>query len=269
MMLINGQPQHQLDAGDRGLLYGDGLFETLAVTEGRPQHWERHLRRLSAGCERLRIPLPDTALLEAEAARLCRDAQRAVLKLVLTRGAAGRGYRMPLEASPTRLLALYPWPDYPARYYTEGVEVRVCQTRLGLNPALAGIKHLNRLEQVLARAEWGDEVQEGLMLDTEGGVVEGTMSNVFLVAGGRLLTPVLTRAGVAGIMRERILEAAGGQGIDVEVRPLGLADCEAAEGLFLTNSLIGIWPVRRLAEKHFTIPPMARQLMEALGVTQG
>lgn len=263
-LLVNGRADAGLEASDRGLAYGDGLFETLALRAGRPLHWPRHWARLARGCERLRLPLPERGLLEAEIARLGEGVERGVLKLILTRGPGGRGYRPPEPAQPTRVLSLHPWPDYPERWSREGVALRICRTRLGLNPALAGLKHLNRLEQVLARAEWGDEVQEGLMLDVRGRVVCGTMSNLFVVRGGRLLTPELSEAGVAGITRERILALAPRLGLETDVVPLSLEDVAGAEGLFVCNSLIGLWPVRRLEGKTFRIPPMVRRLWEAL-----
>lgn len=263
-LLINGRADGGLEAADRGLAYGDGLFETLALRAGRPLNWSRHWARLARGCERLRLPLPERGLVEAEIDRLAGGVERGVLKLILTRGPGGRGYRLPESPHPTRLLSLHPWPDYPERWRRDGVALRICRTRLGLNPALAGLKHLNRLEQVLARAEWADEVQEGLMLDVRGRVICGTMSNLFVLKGGRLLTPRLNEAGVEGVTRERILALAPRLGLETEVVPLSLPALYGAEGLFVCNSLIGLWPVRRLEGKAFRIPPMVRRLEEAL-----
>lgn len=268
-VLVNGRPGDAVSALDRGLAYGDGLFETLRVRAGRAAHWERHWARLARGCERLHLPLPSRAGLETEMASLLDGVERGVLRIQLTRGVGGRGYRPPTEARPTRILSVHPAPEYPAEYAGEGVSLRVCRTRLGLNPQLAGIKHLNRLEQVLARAEWADEVQEGLMLDARGRVVEGTMSNLFLLHDGGLLTPDLAEAGVAGITRERIFALAPRLGLTVEAVPLTLEAVYAAEGLFLCNSLIGIWPVRRVEAKDFRIPPMIRSLMAALAAEDG
>lgn len=182
-MLINGQDSTTLSAQDRGLLYGDGLFETIAIRNGAPLRWERHLQRLMLGCERLGIPCPDVTTLTLESLDLCKGHDRAVLKLIVTRGVGGRGYRAPAQLQPTRILARHPWPDYPD-HARDGVRVRLCDMRLAQQPALAGIKHLNRLEQVLARAEWNDEdIAEGLLFDREDHVIEATMSNLFLVCG--------------------------------------------------------------------------------------
>ena len=183
-VLVNGVAVDTVSARDRGFQYGDGLFETIAVSRGTPLLWERHAQRLLAGAVRLDMPPPETALLRAETDRLCRGVERGVLKIIFTRGISGRGYRPDASTSTTRALSLSPWPDYPPSWSGEGVVVRLCQTRLASQPRLAGLKHLNRLEQVLARAEWDDEYAEGLMQDESGNIVEGTMTNIFLVEGG-------------------------------------------------------------------------------------
>ena len=252
MMLINGQPAEQISAQDRGLHYGDGLFETIAVNNGAPLLWDRHLQRLGLGCSRLSIEPPDPTLLRAETEHICAGVEQAVLKIIITRGAGSRGYRpSPLTSHPlsaTRIVARYPWPEWPQRFWQEGVRVRVCQTPLGSNPLLAGIKHLNRLEQVLARSEWDDpDIPEGLMLDQTGSVIEATQSNVFIVRQGRLLTPDLSASGVAGIMRAYIIEIAAMLSIPCAVTRLTLADVQTAEEGFLCNSLIGVWPIRESA----------------------
>lgn len=250
-MLIDGRPGDALPVSDRLLHYGDGLFETIAVFHGRPCLWQRHLDRLASGCRRLDIPMPDAALLAEEAARLCRGVERGVLKLVISRGSGGRGYRPPVVAQPRRILALHPWPDYPAAAWEEGVQLRWCDTPLGLNPALAGLKHCNRLEQVLARAEWDDPaIAEGLMCDVRGQVIEGTMSNLFVLSDGRLLTPSLDHCGVAGVARALVLEVASATGMPCEQRVLTRDAVQQADALLLSNALIGLWPVRRLATRN-------------------
>ncbi|NJD08238.1 MAG: aminodeoxychorismate lyase [Methylococcaceae bacterium] len=266
MLLVNGAVTRSIDALDRGLHYGDGVFTTLPVRRGVPLFLEEHLDRLSRDAAQLYLPCPDRELLQLEARRLAESQPDAVLKILLTRGTGGRGYQCPDPAVPTRVLALYPLPDYPASCSAEGVRVGVCATRLGHNPALAGVKHLNRLEQVLARREWsGSEVREALMCDQDGFVVEGVMSNLFLVQSGKLLTPLLDRCGVRGVMRARVMRVAAefGQGV-VEGR-IGLDQVRAADEVFLTNSLIGIWPVAEFDGRRYPPGPHSRALMEALG----
>jgi 4-amino-4-deoxychorismate lyase len=262
--LINGTVADQVDVGDRGLMYGDGLFETIAVENGRIGLWERHLERLVAGCRRLGLAPPDPHLLRDEAKRVTGDDGRAVVKIVVTRGRGARGYRPDDSAEPTRIVQALPWPGLPTTAAIEGVRVRWCALRLARQPQLAGLKHLNRLEQVLARAEWRDEYAEGLMRDTEGLVIEGTMSNLFLVHQGVLTTPDLSESGVAGVVRAEVLARAPALGIPVAVRPVTPAMVEAAEELFLTNSLIGLWPIRQLETRDYVVGKITQALQQAL-----
>ncbi len=268
-MLINGKPATKLSVLDRGFQYGDGLFETLAVTGGRPCLWELHLNRLERGCRQLGIPLPDPALLLDEALRECAGQERAVLKIMLTRGEGGRGYRPTANPTPNRIVYTAPWPDHPATATEEGVVVRLCETRLGQDETLAGIKHLNRLPQIMAQREWDDPaIAEGLMLDRSGHVIEGTISNLFLVRDGELITPDLNACGVAGVMRELVLEIASQLNIPFAIRDIPVAELDQADALFLTNSLIGIWPVRQLGEQSYRIDAVdagLRQEVRRLG----
>lgn len=241
---------------DRGLAYGDGLFETLAVRGGRPCCWLDHLDRLALGALRLGIPLPSPARLKADASRLLQGVDSGVLKIILTRGRSTRGYRPPADPQPTRALILTESASSAAEVGPAacGARVRICQARLGINPQLAGLKHLNRLEQVLARAEWADgDVDEGLMLDAEGALVCGTMSNLFLVDDCALKTPLIDRSGVAGTARARVLAAARATGIEVREGRFTLADLVRARGAFLTNALIGVWPIRSFEAHDFDL----------------
>ena len=269
MVVVNGQPTDLISVHDRGLQYGDGLFETIAVIDGKAQHWELHMLRLARGCERLSIPFPGTEQLAADVDALAIDHQRHALKIIVTRGASLRGYRPPDSPQTTRIVYSLPWPDYPATNAEHGVTVRLCSGRLSSNPQTAGIKHLNRLEQVLARGEWGDPaIVEGLMLDNHGNLVEATMSNVFLVANGHLHTPDLSSCGVAGIMREIVLRECRSAAIAVHIRTITWDDVWQADELFLTNSLIGLWPVRRLVtpqeQRDFAAPTLTRELRARL-----
>lgn len=261
--LVDGEAAANVPVTDRGLQYGDGIFTTVAVQDGRPLLWERHLQRLMRDAGRLQIAPPPAAALRAEVERLCRGATRAALKIQLTRGADGRGYRPSHTAATRRILTLWR-RTAPTQMAHDGVTVRLCGTRLGRNPALAGIKHLNRLEQVLARGEWSDDYAEGLMQDADGVVIEGTMSNLFLVRDGGLLTPDLSDCGVCGVMRELVLERAQALQIATRIVATSLAMVQDAAELFLTNSLIGIWPVRRFETKEYRIGPITRALQAAI-----
>ena len=267
--LINGEPREWVSVHDRGFQYGDGLFETLAVVREAPQLWERHLRRLFRGAARLGIDVPaDTAtMLRAEVDRLCRGVERAVLKIVLTRGASGRGYTPPAETTPTRVVSLSQWVDSLSR--TQGAIVKFCDTSMARNRVLAGIKHLNRLEQIQARRELGTNYDEGLMSDETGHVIEGTMSNVFVVSGGALLTPDLSYSGVEGVMRELVLEHAATLSLACRVAALTRENVLNAEEVFLTNSLIGLWPVARIESKTYRAGPVTQRIREVLQETRG
>ncbi len=254
--LVNGLDGGAIDPADRGLLFGDGLFETLAVKDGRARFLEWHLERLTEGGRRLSMPVPDAALLRDEIARAW-PSGRGVVKLVLTRGVGVRGYRPPAAAQPTRIVSGFEWPVRDESMRTAGVRLGLCCTRLGRNAALAGMKHLNRLEQVLARAEWDDDrMDEGLMLDDRDQVIAGTMSNVMVRLEDCWITPALTACGVAGVMRRAFRGWAAEQGIDVTERDIPVGDLKGATAMLLTNSLIGAWPVRAYAGRSLSIDPL-------------
>ena len=251
-ILLNGAPHDGLRVSDRAIHYGDGLYETIAVVEGRPRLWQAHMERLLQGCARLGIPSPDLQALAAECEQLANGQVRAVLKIIITRGSGGRGYRAPLAADPTRLVLRYPWPEQPD--FQHGVSLRWCTTPLGCNPQLAGIKHLNRLEQVLARNEWQDEgIYEGLMCDLQGQVIEGTMSNLFALRDGALYTPDLGHCGVAGVMRQQLMALAEQRGMACVPRHLGKDELVEMDELMITNALIGVVPVHRLEDRAFPV----------------
>ncbi|HEY9200803.1 MAG TPA: aminodeoxychorismate lyase [Gammaproteobacteria bacterium] len=265
-ILINGQAASQIDVRDRGFQYGDGVFETIACKNGQLEFWQAHMQRLADACERLNLPavpaqqwLDDIAALQPQG--------EAVIKLILTRGVSGRGYAYSdSEQQPLRVCALYPWPDYPPQNQ-QGINAIICKTPVSMNAALAGIKHLNRLDNVLARNEWRDpHIAEGLMLDHQQHVIEGTMSNVFCVLDDQLYTPSLDRCGVRGVMREQIIQLAQSQGITLNEIEISQQNFLQMDEIFVSNSLIGIWPVSRIVdqpERQYTTS-MAQQLQRQL-----
>lgn len=253
--LVNGREGAGVDPADRGLQYGDGLFETIAVPGGRPRFLDWHFERLRDGASRLQLSLPAFERLQDDINAVCPPGP-GIVKLIVTRGAGPRGYRPPRHAEPCRIVFASSWPTVPAAASSDGVRVRWCRTRLARNPALAGLKHLNRLEQVLARAEWDDdELEEGLMLDDRGFVISGTQTNVFARLQGRWVTPSLGECGVAGIMRRAF--RAWAQDLDDPVieRELPAAELASATALVLTNAVIGAWPVRELAGRGLAPDP--------------
>jgi len=257
---INGHPAEALSVKDRGLAYGDGLFETIAVKDGRPLLFERHLQRLADGCNRLAIKT-DLSLVRDESLSFAGQLGEGVMKLILTRGDSLRGYAAPPDAQGRRILQGGPPAAYPLAHAEQGVRLFDCQTRLSEQPLLAGLKHLNRLEQVLARSEWSDsEHAEGLMRDTSGRIIEGVYSNLFLVRNGVLFTADLTRCGVAGVMRAELLVQADALGMAVRVIDLTMADLQQADEVFVCNSVYGIWPVRSVAQLNWPVGALTRKL---------
>jgi len=259
---IDGVPGAALPADDRGLQYGDGVFETVLVRSGRTRFLDAHLARLSLGCTRLGISIASLGLLRAEIeAAVAMAPPLAVLKIIVTRGSAQRrGYAPQGDETPRRIVSLWRAPPRDAAL-VDGVTLRVATLRFGENPALAGIKHLNRLENVLAAGEaTGQNVFDSLMLDTSGSLVSGTMSNVFIVRAGGVTTPLIQRCGVAGVMRGIVLRECAALGIAAAEERLTLDDLFSAAGVFVTNARIGVVPVRRVGEHLYDMNNLANRL---------
>lgn len=257
-ILVDGRREERVAALDRGFTLGDGLFETIAVRAGTPRFWLAHIERLQEGCRRLRLPEAPAAALAQDAASLCTGEDDGTLRITWTRGLGSRGYAAPADPAPTRVLAFHPGAVSVPR----PLALRWCDTRLALQPALAGIKHLNRLEQVLARAEWSDPaIDEGIMLASDGRVVECVAANLFLVGGGSLITPDLADCGVAGTMRRRVLATAATLGLDAAVRRVEAREVEAADEAFVTSALLGVAPVAAIADRRLPAPgPFTRRV---------
>jgi 4-amino-4-deoxychorismate lyase len=245
MPLVNGIESDTVGTSDRGLNYGDGLFETMRLVGGKIPMLDRHLERLRDGCRRLHLAWPRDSRLRKDIAATVGEATEGVVKLIITRGQGGRGYRPDPGAEPTRVVSITDLPSYPAAHYRQGVRVRICQTRMAENSATGGLKHLCRLEQVLASLEGGQQdVDEGIMLGIDGAVIEGIRSNVFIVTNGEVFTPDLVDAGVAGVMRAVVLDALRERGIRVRICRVAMEEFMAADEIFLTNSIFGVWGVR-------------------------
>lgn len=264
---VDGHPAAAVTVLDRGLLYGDGLFETVRFCEGAAPLWPRHWARLEAGASRLALRMPPRAAVEATARRACERLPRAVVRITLTRGAGERGYAPPAVPESTWIVTAAPAPVVPADWYAHGIRVRCCGLRLAAQPRLAGMKHLNRLEQVLARAEWNDpSIAEGLLADSAGNVISATAANLFMVRGAGLFTPALDECGVAGVARAEVMARR-----DVTVARLTWDDVMRADEVFLTSSLRGILPVSHIDARAFAPGAVARALQtewRALGLME-
>jgi 4-amino-4-deoxychorismate lyase len=246
-----------LAPGNRGLAYGDGLFETMRAHRGVLPWWDAHWARLQRGGARLGITLPDEALVRAQAGEMFADGAdgadgvaggNGVLKLLVVRGGTARGYAPAADALPSWQLSRHPIPAPPP---VAGLRLHWCDTRLAVQPALVGIKHCNRLEQVLARAEAGAAgCDEGLLRDADGHVVSASSANLFVLRGARWSTPMIDRCGVAGTCRERLLA-----GLGADETRLSVADVEGADAIVLCNAVRGILPVASLGSRRWPHAP--------------
>lgn len=267
MVLINGEASDKISIHDRGVQYGDGVFETIAYRNGKPEFLEQHLSRLLEGCKILSIAFEQLDELRSELDTVYHDlnGQEAVIKIIVTRGVGRRGYFSDNTEIPTRIVSSHPFPNHPESYQTEGVLLRFCEQTLSTNSRLASIKHLNRLEQVLARNEWDDpDIPEGIMSDDEDNIIEGTMSNIFIVEDGKLFTPVVTRAGIAGVIRAQVIQLATRSGLSVQERVITRRQLAEADEVFVCNSIIGIWPVYAISNKLYPVGFITKFLQQAL-----
>ena len=266
LVQIDGQAGAGIDVLDRGLHYGDGLFETIACRAGCARFVDLHLQRLAEGCARLGIHYQNFPALAAQIRTVAALQPACIIKLILTRGSAtARGYAAQGDEVARTVLLQYRWPAEEPNCWELGIAARSAHGRLGDNPALAGLKHLNRLEQILIRGEWTDpQIHEALVFSSSGWLVSGTMSNVFLVRDGRIMTPAITTAGVRGVMRRVVMGEAQRRGLEVSEMALDAAAVEKCEEIFVTNARIGIWPVRALDGRTRAVGPVTRQLQQWL-----
>lgn len=270
-IFIGNTQVDSLPANDRGLAYGDGLFETMLVHRGDVPWWDAHWSRLEDGAARLQISLPDAPVILGQASELFNqqsfdqqqiaqqpiDQDRGVLKLIVTRGGSGRGYRRAASTEPNWVVSRHRLPAKPCG---SGLMLRWCDTRLAIQPALAGIKHCNRLEQVVARAEWHDDgIDDGLMCDSEGFVVSATSANLFVLREGGWMTPMVDRCGIAGVCRAWCMTDLAA----VETR-LTIAQVESADAIFLCNAVRGILPVAQLVRRAWSPHPQVAALQARL-----
>ena len=267
--LVNGKLESSVPVTDRGLHYGDGLFETILCLDQQLILRAPHLARLWRDAVRLKITIDITALekelaqLQAMMAALGKDA--GVVKIIVTRESSGRGYSTGGCGGSNRLLQFTSGIQYP-KANRDGIRMALSDLKLAQQPALAGIKHLNRLEQVLAHSAIPKPFyQEALLCDSQQRVIEGTISNVFFVKDGKLVTPGLDQAGVRGVMRDHIMDAiAPPLKIMTSEARVTLADVLAADEVFVCNSVFGVWPVQALHVREYAIGTVTRRVQHAV-----
>ena len=272
----NGEPVEHVVASDRGFQYGDGLFETIAIRNGQARLWQFHIDRLSKGCDVLRIKMPSEAELSSGLEHALRQSHTltayCVAKIIVSAGTGVRGYGRVMADSPTVLFGVFPAYPPPAESYHEGLVIALCETRLASDSPIAGLKTLNRLEQVLARSEFTNTGEfEGVTMDADANIICGTMSNVFFVTDNVISTPSLERCGVEGVMRRHIIASLKEQGIDTLVQPLRLSKLKSVDEIFLSNSQFGVMPVRSCADMRWSVGNTTRKVMSILaekGITE-
>lgn len=256
--LVNGEISNLVETTNRGLNYGDGLFETLLVQNGRPRRWQAHMDRLGIGCERLGLSIPPQSILLREVQTVSAGLVDAVVKIIISRGGAARTYMPQEDVNCVRIVSAHPYPRGIAKLARKGVRARICDLRLAIQPALGGIKHLNRLEQVLASAELRNTgADEGILLDREDHVVCAVSANLFLVMEDRLLTPRLDLCGVRGVIRAHILANFSAR---CEQRRVTLDMLHEADEVFICNTVKGIVPVTAIDDREFRIGLVTREM---------
>lgn len=262
-------PVGHLPIADRGFQYGDGLFETIAIRNGSPRLWSLHCARLAKGCEALAITMPDErelsdGIAHALAASTVSN-EHCIVKMIVTAGSGERGYGRSAGTSPTVVFGVFASTPRTAMLYQEGIATVICDTRLATHSPFAGLKTLNRLEQVLARSELVEhEVFEGLTLDADDNVICGTMSNVFFIKEQRIATPPVDSAGVAGVMREHILNSMAATGTAVVLERLPQSELENVDEVFVCNSQFGILPVVACGNLRWGVGKLTRQVMATM-----
>ena len=266
LSLVNGIASDYVSVHDRGLLYGDGVFETIAYQNGKVQFLGEHLARMQMGAARLNIPFPDESLFIEDIDNLTNQSKKdnGVIKFMLTRGHGTRGYRPDHRVIPTRISQFFVWPEHINPWKSQGINTRICGSRASTNSTLAGIKHLNRLENIMASSELGADYHEGFLLDDDNHVIEGTMSNIFIVNGQTLVTPELTRCGISGIIRDQVLKIARDLQINTEVRSVSKEELHQADEIFITNSLLGVCSVNTIDDIQLQSRTTANTLDTAL-----
>jgi len=266
---VNGEAVEHLAVDDRGLQYGDGLFETIAIRNGEARLWSKHMERLNKGCELLGIVMPTESDLHAGVMQAVTASgvlpAYAVTKIILTAGTSLRGYGRQRDQLPFVLFGAFAATPPPAVSYQNGIEVALCETRLASNSAFAGIKTLNRLEQVLARSEiMATDAYEGLTMDADDNIICGTMSNVFFVQNKTISTAPVDRSGVSGVMRRHAIDVLRKQELDTRLQYTDLPSLGDVEEVFLSNSQFGVMPVNRCGERTWSVGPVTRKVMSLL-----
>lgn len=265
--IVNGSFEPFISPLDRGLAYGDGVFRTLLIRDGMPECWPQHYQKLVADCAMIKIVCPSAELLMSDLQQLFLPDETAIAKIIITRGEGERGYAPPAVTNPTRVVIKSMLKTYPASYLSDGVNLHVCKTPIATMPLLAGVKHLNRLENVLARMEWTDpNIVDGIMLDDQNHVIECTSANIFICFSDTLITPKLDKCGIAGVTRQRVIDLAHLLGLTVSIEHISLPKLLSADEVLITNSIYGVLQAKSILQTTWSPTSLAADIRKVLKV---
>lgn len=266
-MLINAIESDSMSAMDRGLAYGDGLFTTMKVKYGQVQLWDFHLQRLQLGATRLFFPAIDWSLLTAEVLQVAKTVaheKQSVIKVIVTRGSGGRGYSTQECHAPLRIISTATYPAFYQQWQEQGIKLILCESQLGRNKQLAGLKTLNRLEQVLIKKELENkQALDGIVCDDQGYVIEACSANLFIYLDNGWKTPKLDKCGVAGVQRRHVMFLAKKSGINIVESDIHISALKRAKAICLSNALMGLVPVNQY-QQHILEPELCRPLQSLI-----
>ncbi|MFC5077189.1 Aminodeoxychorismate lyase [Vibrio thalassae] len=266
MFWRDGSQVDHVSVTDRSFQYGDGCFTTILTKSGKMQLWDQHVKRMERALSQLKISPVDWHKLKSDIDKLASPKVLAGIKIHVSRGEGGRGYSPNVNRGPLITLSQFEFPASYIELRRSGLEMTLCDISLGLNPLLAGLKHNNRLEQILAKehVERSGHI-DGIVLDIEGNVIETTMANIFWFKDGVLHTPSLKMAGVEGVMRGEVLRIVAQDECPIVIDSFKLSTLKAADEIFVSNCILGVAPVTKIQDAQFPIGNMTRRIQEKLG----
>ena len=252
---INGQQEQHLSVKNRGLAYGDGVFTTAKVVNGNVQLLSAHVERLITSCKKLNIDLPDMNEIKTELTQTAQRFELSVAKVIITAGDGGRGYSRQGCSTSNVIITFHAFPEHYASLQKQGIHLGIFSSKIGVNPLISGIKHLNRLEQVLIRQELDNRNEDDLLvINCFDNVIEASAGNVFWFKDNIWHTPTLSESGVEGLMRNHILQHCSNH-YEMRVVNAKLSALESIDAMFICNSVMGVMPVRQFENRILSLTP--------------
>lgn len=256
--IITITAQTTISTGDRGFNYGDGFFTTAKVLNGEVEHWPLHQQRLCECSERLLFGELDFTELKSAIAALIAEQVIGVLKIIVTRGEGGRGYGLPEQPKLKILLSLLPFPAGYPELPKRGITLGVSPIKLASQPLFAGLKTLNRLEQVMIKQAMQQQPYDDVVVcDYNGYVIETSAANIFAIKGGRIVSPQLQNCGIKGVYLQSLCAK-----LPIEFIDITLEQLQRMDAVFMCNSLMGVVPVTAIGDIQFQLAPSSLLLQE-------